>query len=474
MDEKTPGEIIKGLVAGKFAKLGRVNPSGSLEARKLAAGTMLYWRITLGGKSERVTIGLYDSSSPPLQLTPTAKGFSIQAATRAAEVLAKAHFENRDKGGHRGLVEAAAEAERIAIEAAKEAERIATEAAAEAVRVAEAAKEAAAKFTLKNMLTHYCDHLEALGRRSHYDARSIFKIHVYDAWPQIASLPANQVTGEQVADMMRRVLELGKGRTANKLRSYVRAAYQVGIAARSKASIPLHFKAYRITSNPGADTVPDESENKPDKNPLSAADLRTYWQTIKPMPGFMGAVLRLHLLTGGQRIEQLVKLLTADATDTTITLYDGKGRPGKAPRPHTVPLVPMAAAALLECRPEGTYAISTDKEGQTTKGADRKHQRGDTHISSSTLSDWAVEAAVNIPGFATKRIRSGVETLLASARITTEIRGRLQSHGITGVQARHYDGHDYMEEKRHALDTLFNLLEAQEVGNVVLFKAAEN
>lgn len=446
-DDKTPGQIINELVSGKFANLGKITPSGSLEARKLTAGTMLYWRVTIGGKTERVSIGLYDSAASPKSLKPTSKGFSIQAATRAAEKLAQAHHDNLDGGGHRGLIEAAEKAE---------ANRIATE--AEAARVAEAVKLQAAQFTLKIMLNHYCDHLETLGRRSHKDARSIFKIHVYDAWPQIAATPANQVTGEQVADMMRRVLELGKGRTANKLRSYIRAAYQVALAARSKASIPLHFKAYKVTSNPGADTVPDEAENKADKDPLSAEELRAYWQTIKPMPGFVGAVLRLHLLTGGQRIEQLVNLRTTDVTTTSFTLYDGKGRPGKAPRPHTVPLIPLAAAALLDCKPQGIYALSTDD--------------GITHLAATTLSHWAVAAAVNIPGFATKRIRSGVETLLASARISTEIRGRLQSHGITGVQARHYDGHDYMEEKRHALDTLFALLDAPESSNIVQFKKA--
>ena len=445
--EKTPGEIIKDLISGKFGNLGKITPSGSLEARKLTLGTMLYWRVTIGGKTERFPIGLYDSSSAPKSLKPTAKGYSIQAATRAAEVLALAHRANLDGGGHRGLIEAAAEADRAA-----------TEAAAEVKRMAVAAKLDAAKFTLKNMLAHYCDHLEMLGRRSHKDARSIFKIHVCDAWPKLAVSPANQITGEQVADMMRRVLELGKGRTANKLRSYIRAAYQVALAARSKASIPLHFKAYKVTSNPGADTVPDESHNNPDKRPLSAEELRSYWQTIKPMPGFVGAVLRLHLLTGGQRIEQLVNLTTSNATSNTITLLDGKGRPGKAPRPHTVPLIPLAAAALAECNPQGSYALSTDN--------------GATHLAATTLSNWAVDAAKAIPGFATNRIRSGVETLLASARISTEIRGRLQSHGITGVQARHYDGHDYMDEKRHALDTLFNLLEARVVGNVVAFKVA--
>jgi hypothetical protein len=65
-----------------------------------------------------------------------------------------------------------------------------------------------------------------------------------------------------------------------------------------------------------------------------------------------------------------------------------------------------------------------------------------------------------------------VETLLARAKISEGHRGRLQSHGISGVQNRHYDGHDYMGEKRHALETLFNLLKAAPEGNVVAFKSA--
>lgn len=72
----------------------------------------------------------------------------------------------------------------------------------------------------------------------------------------------------------------------------------------------------------------------------------------------------------------------------------------------------------------------------------------------------------------TGRIRSGVETLLASARISSDIRGRLQSHGISGVQSRHYDGHDYLAEKRQALETLLRLLDAPEESHVVQFKAA--
>jgi hypothetical protein len=45
----------------------------------------------------------------------------------------------------------------------------------------------------------------------------------------------------------------------------------------------------------------------------------------------------------------------------------------------------------------------------------------------------------------------------------------VQSHGLTGIQARHYDGHDYMLEKRQALD----LLARELTGNAAKPKAAK-
>ena len=216
-----------------------------------------------------------------------------------------------------------------------------------AVKKAEThAKVAAQAQTLDKLLTDYCDHLQALGRSSHRDAPSIFKLHVRETWPKLAERPAAKITTEDVADMMRKVLEKGKGRTANKLRSYMRAAFQTAKGARTKASIPVHFKDFSITTNPVADTAADESHNSPDKHPLTALELRKYWTAIKALPGIRGALLRLHLLTGGQRIEQLVNLKTANIAAGVITLHDGKGRPGRPPRPQTVPLTKLAAKAL--------------------------------------------------------------------------------------------------------------------------------
>jgi hypothetical protein len=64
----------------------------------------------------------------------------------------------------------------------------------------------------------------------------------------------------------------GKGRTANKLRAYLRAAYQCAIDVRTTMSIPVTFKAFAVVFNPAAQTKRDPQYDRPDKRPLSADD----------------------------------------------------------------------------------------------------------------------------------------------------------------------------------------------------------
>ncbi len=55
--------------------------------------------------------------------------------------------------------------------------------------------------------------------------------------------------------------------------------------------------------------------------------------------------------------------------------------------------------------------------------------------------------------FQLRDIRRTCETMLASLGVSSDVRAQLQSHGLGGVQTRHYDRHDYMAEKRQALKT---------------------
>ncbi|MFC3685985.1 tyrosine-type recombinase/integrase [Hydrogenophaga luteola] len=416
---------IQSLDGSAFVTLhSRLDRGGALQARKLANGAVqLYWRYSYAGKTSREPIGVYDPTAPPKKLQPTVRGYGIAAALEKCRALAEVHVERANTGG---LQEAKAEKRKAFL--AKKAEE--TEKSTR---------------TLEKLLDTYVEYLKAQGRRSHVDAQGILQKHVTKAWPAVAKAPAVDLTPDQVLDMLRCLIESGKGRTANKLRSYLRAAYQCALDVRTLAAIPVAFKTFAVTFNPAAQTRRSPQFDRADKRPLTLEEMKNYWGLISARPGPEAAALRLHLLTGGQRIEQFIRLRWADVGDDVITLFDGKGRPSHGPRPHQIPLVPLAVSDMKQLSREGEFVFSTT--------------HGKKPISSRTLTGWAHGiVGAETEGFQLKRIRSGVETLLAREGVSREVRGHLQSHGLTGVQARHYDGHDYIPEKRHALGLLVTLV----------------
>lgn len=302
-----------------------------------------------------------------------------------------------------------------------------------------AAKQARQLLTLQALTTAYTDLLQSRGQESYKDARSIFRLHLLEPHPALALNPAVDVTTGEIVDVLRAVKEKGLDRTANKLRSYLRAAFETAITAHVSHDVPVAFKAYGIKVNPAATTKADGAANKADKQPHTLEEMRTYWRLIENAPGKEGAMLRLHLLTGAQRIEQLVRLQKTYVTDDTITIFDKKGK-GQVERAHVVPLTADAKRDVQLLNDGGTYLLSAT---------------GDAPLEPTALRRFAHANGANvIPGFKLKRLRSGVETFLASRKVSKDIRGRLQSHGVAGVQDKSYDAYEYLDEKLSALQLL--------------------
>ena len=320
---------------------------------------------------------------------------------------------------------------------------------------AEAARERN-RHTLESLAQAYVDFQKSRGRSSYKDAQGIFKLHLMERAPKLASKHAADVTAGEISDLLRSVKESGKDRTANKLRSYLMSAYTIAISAITSHEYPVAFKGFGVKLNPVADTRADRSADKADKNPLKLPELRAYWRAIETAPGIDAAMLRLHLLTGGQRIQQLAQLLKQDVTDDAITLYDSKGR-GNVERMHVVPLTKCAREALNALNTGGEYLLS---------------RTGTKPIDATGLARLAQKFAA-AEGFQLKRVRSGVETLLAQRGVSQEIRGRLQSHGVTGVQSKHYNAHDYLPEKLAALRLLEAALNGTDANVIEIRTAAK-
>ena len=83
-----------------------------------------------------------------------------------------------------------------------------------------------------------------------------------------------------------------------------------------------------------------------------------------------------------------------------------------------------------------------------------------------TVSNRAAEVCAGIGGeaFNVRDIRRTMETMLAGLGISKDTRAQLLSHGISGVQAAHYDRHSYTDEKRAALVAWENRLHEIETG----------
>lgn len=445
----TPTHRFATLEPGKSATVSKVTigdraeRAGSLEARKLTDGAVrFYWRMTRKGETDRIPIGLFDPLSPPAARTPSSRGYSVRAAEDAAHALASADAAAAKEGAG-GL--------RAQRKASAEAAAAAAHAAAEAAEAQRRAAELAAKYTMGALVLDYAQYLQDQGKL-HGQVRSLYRNWIAD--DPAAALPANAVTLEQVADLLRRVTEAGHARTRERVRSVLLTAYKMAMMAPIHDAVPVRFKAYRVTVNP-AEATPCIQAAQADKNPLTLAELRSYWNTLRTVPGLKGALLRLHLLTGGQRIRQLCAAKAADLKADTLTLHDLKGRRKigqTVDRPIVLPLVPQVAQELAnrEALPMlGDWLFSTDG--------------GKTHVTEYTLSGWAKSVVGDtIPGFTLKRIRSTVETELARLGVSKDLRGRLQSHGQGGVQSRHYDAHDYLPEVADALNRLYGLLQGHQ------------
>ena len=410
----------------KWISDGAVRGSGALWARVGASGVSFYFRYTSGGKKKAVALGGYDEAG--------VKGLSLSQAREKAGVISKLYAS--------GISDLHAHFER---------ERQATERARIATEEAERrAREDAGRGTLRQLLDAYVGHLQRQGKQSARDVRSIFDGHVCEAAPDLLERKAAELSIDDFVGLIGRLVEAGKGRTADKLRSYLRAAFQLAVESKTNPAAPLALRAFGVSVNPIASIGALSQFNKTRDRVLSAPELGALLRRLNTLrAGPQKDALQLLLLLGGQRPAQLlrVKAVDVDLSAGAITLYDAKGARTQ-PRRHVLPLV-KEAGAILERRLDAIDGkavplFSTD---------DRTRMRAETiSVLVREVAGEMVKAKEAREPFQLRDIRRTCETMLASLKVSSDVRAELQSHGLGGVQKRHYDRHEYALEKRQSLE----------------------
>lgn len=187
---------------------------------------------------------------------------------------------------------------------------------------------------------------------------------------------------------------------------------------------------------------------------LTRSEFREVWSRLQSRDGtrepMAVAALRLNIMLGGQRCTQLLRasINDVDLDQRHILLMDPKGKRIE-PRRH---LLPLTAPAIKEV--ERLIAYSRDVHSRDLFVGDAQGRRltpGTVSVVVKEICREMTKIDPDTPHFQYSDLRRTIETTLASLGVSPAHRAQLQSHGISGVQAKHYDMYEYMNEKLNAL-----------------------
>ncbi len=391
---------------GKGQAFLRDTKPSTLAVRATSGGKAFVFEGSLFGSTVRLTLGDVDDWELP---------DARKEARRLQTLIDRGLDPREEKAGRKAAILAKREAAKAAKQAATDAPR----------------------YTLAALLDSYTEYLRAKGKtKSARDAASAFRCHLPAS---LTAQPAKDVTARELAAVIRVVHEAGKTRMAGVLRSYLSAAFNAARHAEFDPSLPAVLIGFDITANP-AELVKSIPVGRGDRV-LSFAELGEYLTSLGDDP--TDCALRLALLAGGQRMAQVVRATVRDWDGTTLRLTDPKGRRTR-PREHLLPLAPLGAE-LVERLAARARLRGVPWLLSTTSGP----------LDPQTPGKRASEISARMGGdpFDLRDIRRTAETMLTARKVKKETLAQLLSHGISGVQAAHYDRHSYFDEKQAALLT---------------------
>lgn len=415
---------------------------GRLRLRANGKGGRFYYRYSMDGKQAQVLLGVYDSTG---QAGLTLKGARIKAGELSKVYQSGAH----DLHAHL---------------AHQEAERQTAIKAAAAAR--DMAERQAKSGSLEALCNGYVAHLERLGKTSAKAVRSMFRKNVTLAFPALAATRAQHVSHRDVNTVLATLIDGGKGRTAGKLRSYLRAAYTLALDAEYDPTVHPALHGFNLEANPVA-AIPAKAfkrYNRALKRTLNESELRALMLALDQQQSLYSSIITLALFLGGQRLAQLLRLRPADVDPDgrTITLLDPKGK-RQTPYVHVVPLNEKAlgiVTRLLAVNGSKAFLFALNEVPVRSE----KLSAVVAEISTAMVKDKLAREP-----FQLRDIRRTCETMLAGMGISRDLRAQLLSHGISGVQHEHYDMYEYLDEKRVALNAW-----AAKLGEIATGKAASN
>lgn len=249
--------------------------------------------------------------------------------------------------------------------------------------------------------------------------------------------PAAGITANDLRVALAAIHQRGSRVMANRVRTHLHALWVFGMRHDHDPRYLSRPVRFGIETNPVVAIPRDPDADRVGERSLDWGEVREVWTTDKLTVPARQAV-RILLCTGS-RVNEIVQAhwgeFDLDAGRWTLPAERSKNH-----RTLLTPLTPLAVELLVELR---------DIFGDTRWLFPGRN----VHWAKQPWGSTALGHAIRNAGYSwtARDLRRTWKTLAGGAGLTLETRNRIQGHALQDVGSRHYDRHDYLEEKRTAL-----------------------
>jgi integrase len=296
------------------------------------------------------------------------------------------------------------------------------------------------------------------------ETRRNFDKHVLPRW---GGRDLRAITRRDVIELLDAVVDEGKPVAANRTLAAVRKLFNWALQRGIIEATPV-----ALVEMPGAEHERERT--------LAPDEIRAVWATAGVIGYPFGHFFRIALATG-QRREEVARMRWADIDEgeRTWTLSRDMTKAGRA---HVVPLSPLALAILGEAKAATRLLHGVPDNGKLgtyvfTTRADRPisgYSKAKARLDRGVIAARSAAERADLEPWTIHDLRRTVGTGLGKLGISRFIIARVLNHAdrtVTGI----YDRHEYLDEKRHALEGWGQYLEnliAPPGANVVPLRVA--
>lgn len=302
--------------------------------------------------------------------------------------------------------------------------------------------------TFQNLLDGYTGKLALEGAVSAEDVKWSFRHYVSEPFPDMVKRPVSLIGPGDIRDIIAKMIGAGVTTYCNRLRSQLHAAFQVGLEQEfNPRSYQTNNRKFGLKSNP-VSSVPVQSDwETPGDRALSVEELAFLWQLLPEKLSLVTAeLIKFLIASGGQRPEQVLATERRHFMKDHLIIRNKKGQGAEGERSlHVVPynkLMRQSLKVMNEISSTSAYPFGGKVEGSSLH----------TNSLSRAVTKLYGRHADKFNGpFTLRDIRRTCKTLMGVAKLSKELKDRIQGHAFGDVSSKHYDRYDYFDEKKHAL-----------------------